>query len=346
MADITYDEWMDLTKKSWKLRSGSLKDVDKAFKAYEDATGPGAKSTALQELSRKFRVWVGTKGGSDLGLGNAIHSIRNRKTDDSGQGPVERLQSLIRGVKLSNVAIVRDLQAEVPDRLVMDSTLNTDLKTRFKVRETYDRAARAVDLGRTAALKASTAGTAERTLYERWFGAYDATRAQAVRRNLKGLCDLFNSGVIIVHDARTLVGAWGDCFGFAMPGDKKNYVEFTVGRAFFDKKGWAKVPGQTLQERNEAVQLALASAYSETSDWTVGTMIHELGHAANSLPDVDFQAPSSYQVSPGGLTPMGWTQCSTPALDQALALADPDLAVVNTDSYGQFCREALQNAGA
>lgn len=344
MADITYDDWMDQTKKSWKRRSSALSGVDKAFKAYEDATTGGVKASALQELARLFRVWIQSKGGSDLGLGNALTSIRNRQADGSGQGPVERLQSLIRGAKMTNVAIVRDLQAELPDRLVMEASLRASAFDKGKVQETYDRARRAVELGRDMALQAATSGSAGNTLYVRWFGVFSQERARTVRANLKGLCDLFSTGVIIVKDARGLQGAWGDCFGFAMPGKQKNYVEFSVGRAFFLKNGWTKTPGSTPQERSTAVATALSQAYLNTSDWTVGTMIHELGHATNRLPDVDFQAPNIYQVSPGGLTSSGWEQCSTPALDQALALADPDLAVQNTDSYGQFCREALQTS--
>ncbi len=156
---------------------------------------------------------------------------------------------------------------------------------------------------------------------------------------------LFDTGVIIVKDARTMPGVWGDCYGFAMPGDKKNYVEFTIGRAFFLKTGYTVVPGATPNERRDAVQAALRDAYSSLSDWTIGTMVHELGHATNNLPDVDFMGPATYQISPGGMTPDGWEQCSYPAIDKALAIARPDLAVQNTDCYGQCAREALSVSG-
>jgi hypothetical protein len=342
MAEITYDEWMTLTAKSWKRRSPELKRVDKAFEAYSKAKTSGVKTNALQELSRVFKLWVTAQQDKhDQGIHD---SIRNRKKDEHGQGPAERLQSLIRGSQVSNVAIRRDLQAEVPDRLVMDVSLR-NLKDSSKVREAYNRSNLAAHEGRDLLLKASTGGTPARTVYERWFGPYTVDRASVVRGNIKGLCDLFDIGVIIMKDARQLAGAWGDCFGFAMPGNKRNYVEFTLGRAFFLKKGWSVLPGANPAQRRAAVAQALTEAYSEMSDWTVGTMIHELGHATNNLPDVDFQAPNSYQVSPGGLTPDGWDQCSTPALDMALAIARPDLAVLNTDNYGQFCREALQATG-
>ena len=289
-----------------------------------------------------FKIWVTLQNTKhDQGI---VDSIRNRKKDEHGQGPAERLQSLIRGTQLSNVAIVRDLQAEVVDRLVMDASLRS-LKDSSKVRETYNRSSLAVHEGRDLLLKANSAGSAARATYVRWFGAYNADRAAVVRQNIKNLCTLFDTGVITMKDARQMVGAWGDCFGFAMPGTQKNYVEFTVGRAFFLKTGWTVAPGATPLQRRDAVALALTEAYTSMSDWTVGTMIHELGHATNALPDVDFQAPNSYQVSPGGLTPNGWDQCSTPALDMALAIARPDLAVQNTDSYGQFCREALEATG-
>lgn len=344
MAEITYDDWMDQTKKSWTRRSTELKRVDTAFKAYSEAVGSGAKTTSRQELARVFRLWVSAKGGTDLNLGGALTSVRNRKVDEHGQGPVERLQSLIRSAKMSNVAIVRDLQAEVPDRLVMDASLR-GLKDSSKVRETYERAKLAVHEARDLVLEAGRVGTNGRTVYERWFGTYSADNHRVVKANIVNLCKLFDSGVIIVKDARTMLGDWGDCFGFAIPGNKADYVEFSVGRAFFLKQGWNVQPGASAQQRKAAVVQALSEAYANTSDWTVGTMIHELGHAANRLPDVDFQAPATYQVSPGGMTPDGWQQCSTPALDQALALADPALAIQNTDSYGQFCREALQAGG-
>jgi len=81
MADITYDDWMDQTKKSWKRRSSALSGVDKAFKAYEDATTGGVKASALQELARLFRVWIQGKGGSDLGLGLAGWACLRRQPD-------------------------------------------------------------------------------------------------------------------------------------------------------------------------------------------------------------------------------------------------------------------------
>ncbi|MEY4589877.1 MAG: Lysine-specific metallo-endopeptidase, partial [Pseudomonadota bacterium] len=273
------------------------------------------------------------------GKHDLMHSIRNRKVDSEGFGPVERLQSLIRSSTVSNVAIIRDLNREVQDRLVMDTTLSSSMFDRNKVSETYNRSKLAVSNALAAVLKTGTAG-AERTRFVKWFGAYNEARKQEVVKNFRNLNSLFTSGVIIVKDARAIPGAWGDCFGFAMPGNKQNYVEFSVGRAFFLKQGYNTMPGATPQERGDAVKLALAQAYANTSDWTVGTMIHELGHAINNLPDVNFQAPATYAIHPG-MTPGGWTQVSTPDLDEALAIARPELAVQNTDNYGQFARECL-----
>ncbi len=335
VMDITYDEWMSQTKKRFHRRSTELRRVDTAFKAFQKGKDKKLNTTDLMRiLARHFKVWTGIKGGDHLS------SIRNRKKNANDSGPVERLQSLIRTQKYSNITVLRDLNAEVPDKLVLDSSLSCNAMDKAKVTETYNRSKKAVHKARDILLKAKSAGAA-RDLYERWFGAYDATRHASVISNYNQLCKLFTSGVIIVHDARQQMDVWGDCFGFATPGNKQNYVEFTVGRAFFMKTGFNVPPGATAHQRSAAVKLALANAYNNTSDWTVGTMIHELGHATNNLPDVDYQAPSTYQVSPGGITPSGWDQCSTPDLDLALALNSPALAVVNTDSYGQCAREAL-----
>ncbi len=335
MTDITYDEWMNQTKKRFHRRSAELKRLDAAFKAFERSKGSGS---SLQNLAQAFNIWVGIKGSDYLG------SIRNRKLDASGVGPVEKLQSLIRTHRMSNIATIRTLHRDVPDRLVLDATLSANIGDKTKLRETYNRAKMAVHVARDTVLKAKTAGP-EQTLYEKWFGTFESTRHLQVVKNFQGLCNLFDTGVIIVHDARAQMDAWGECFGFAMPGNKKNYVEFTVGRAFFLKTGYHVVPGATHRQRGQAVRQALKQAYKNTTDWTVGTMVHELGHATNNLPDVDFQAPNTYQVSPGGMTPDGWEQCSTPALDVDLALASPDLAIVNTDNYGQCAREALALKG-
>ena len=132
--------------------------------------------------------------------------------DESGRGPVERLQSLIRTAQMSNVGIKRDLEGSAPDRLVADASLK-NLKDKSKVQETYNRSSLAVHKGRDLLLQARTAGTTGRTVYERWFGAYTADRALIVRNNIKGLCNLFDSGVIILKDARSMPGFWGDCFG-------------------------------------------------------------------------------------------------------------------------------------
>jgi len=335
MTDISYNDWMTLTKKSFRRRSPELKRVDTAFNAFQKKRDKKLNTTQeMRNLASQFKVWAGIKGGDHLS------SIRNRKRDANDLGPVERLQSLIRTQKFSNMVILRDLNAEVPDKLVLDASLSLKLGDKYKVTETYNRAKKGVHRARDMLLKAKSPGP-ERVLYERWFGAYNAIRHTAVIKNYSQLCKLFTSGVIIVHDARSQMDAWGDCFGFAMPGKKQNYVEFTVGRAFFLKTGYSVAPGATRLQRSSAVKLALSKAYSETSDWTVGTMIHELGHATNNLPDVDFQAPATFQVSPGGLTPPGWDQCSTPDLDLALAINSPALAVRNTDNYGQCAREAL-----
>lgn len=118
-----------------------------------------------------------------------------------------------------------------------------------------------------------------------------------------------------------------------------------MGQGFFSKTGFKVAPGATPADRKLAFQQALEQSYSKTSDWTVGTMEHELSHATNGLPDVDFQAPSTYEVAPPGLTRNGWEQVSTPDLDLALAVARPDLAVLNVDNYGQCVCEALEASG-
>ncbi len=201
MAEITFDEWMDLSKKRFRKRSEELKKVDASVNAFEKATTPGVKAQKLQDLARDFQLWAKLK------TSGYTESIRNRKLDDEGQGPAERLQTLIRTHQLSNVAIVRDLEADVPDRLVLDVSLK-NLKDSSKVRETDNRANLAVHAARDSLLKAVTGGTAGRTLYERWFGTYDATRYSDVKANFRGLCDLFDKGVIIVHDARQLTNGW------------------------------------------------------------------------------------------------------------------------------------------
>ncbi|MEY4590253.1 MAG: hypothetical protein RL497_2329, partial [Pseudomonadota bacterium] len=48
MTDITYTQWMDLTKKRFHSRTDELKKVDKAFKQYEDG---GKRAADLQELA-------------------------------------------------------------------------------------------------------------------------------------------------------------------------------------------------------------------------------------------------------------------------------------------------------
>lgn len=333
---ITYKDWAKLTSKTFHRRSPQLQQIDKAFKEFELARG-SSKDQALQKLATKFNDWKRLKGQDQY-----LNSMRNRKQNETGQGPVELLESLIRINSVGSRGNLRRKENDLSkmERLIVDDSL----KGRFdkiKVQETYNRSARAIEKARDALIRARIANTPERILYTRWFGTYNEIRYNTVKSNIMRLHELFTLGVIIIHDARSQQDAWGDCYGFAMPGKKKNFVEFTVGRAFFEQVGFQVVPGATRQQRSRAAKDALIDAYKNTTDWTVGTMIHELGHAINELPDVDFKTPSSYQVSPGGLTPNGWEQCSTPDLDIALALADPTLAVRNTDSYGQFSREAL-----
>src|SRR5208337_3682412 len=80
---MQYKTWIDLTKKRGYPRSTTLKTLDAALKAYQKNTG------TIQQLRTAFDTWNATKPGF-------VQTMRNRKLDQQGLGPVERLWRYIR----------------------------------------------------------------------------------------------------------------------------------------------------------------------------------------------------------------------------------------------------------
>jgi hypothetical protein len=100
-----------------------------------------------------------------------------------------------------------------------------------------------------------------------------------------------------------------------------------IGRAFFS-----------------AAPQANSTYYKSDTDYTVGTLIHELAHAGFSASDVP-TVSSGLALDATGMPPRGAPVCNDQSEDRKLAQANPAGAIQNADNYNQFARAVLQDAG-
>jgi hypothetical protein len=79
-----------------------------------------------------------------------------------------------------------------------------------------------------------------------------------------------------------------------------------------------------------------ATGFNTSTDFTVGTIIHELAHACFGASDVPTVAAGGKAQLDGSGMPLVGAVCNDADSDKDLAADDPDAALLNADNYGQF----------
>jgi hypothetical protein len=319
---ITYEDWMNLTKKRFYKRSSALKDVDKWFELYDQHPD---NSTYLDNLAKAFKTWRDTKtredepgGGVAMPRAPLLDTIRNRNKDENGLGPVDRLAVLLRQAKVSNVGI-RKTVTPIDDRVVIDGNTFTTHEL-VRIEEATRRITKAVRDARDAVVRANRVG-ANRDRYEMWFGIFDQSNYNEVKKNFMRLDKVCSNGGLIFMDGRS-DPTYGQVFAWTFRGNHEVFVNMWLGTAFFSGVG----------------------SYEVSSDATVVTLVHEMSHACFMASDVPTVA-SGQALDGNGNPPGGAAVCNDAAEDQNLAVHDPDSAIRNADNYGQFAWAVLQELG-
>lgn len=180
--------------------------------------------------------------------------------------------------------------------------------------------------------------------YRRFFGAYNLTRLQTVRKNYQTMRLVLDGqrgstrGSLFIVDARNFNNDFRDVFAFTYPNmyTNKGYVVVWIGRAFFSSVGSGK------------------GFYDKSSDETLGTLVHELTHACFGSVDVP-PSGSGWSLNTHGVPVDSFgnygdefnipPQVSTETDDESLAQTNPADAIRNADNYGQFTRAVLALTG-
>jgi hypothetical protein len=199
----------------------------------------------------------------------------------------------------------------------------------------------------TAGLPEPPAGTAK-NLFVKYFGPWDHQRFTDVLTNFECIRNAFDTKIMLYDVRNTQDGRdwYAACFNGKVAVDPSsnrvtNRVKMVIGRDFFTK-GKAKIARHVVFNPQ--------AVYSSTSDATIGTIIHEMAHGsfyAVDAPIVLPGTPPTWSATPNltagdhyGESPdKANNQSSTPADDELLASAFPNVAIRNADNYGQFARQ-------
>jgi hypothetical protein len=226
-----------------------------------------------------------------------------------------------------------------PDPVIATADLRPPLNRSEinRINEAISRTGQAIDAAirglSTLRPAAGTALDANQQLYKRFWGAFDATRKTKIQQNFQQLARFAsgsrggNQGTIAIIDARN-DSEKADWFAATTRNSvQNNTVRFWLGRTFFIGTG----------------------NYAVSSDATIVTFVHELSHAVFDALDVP--VPGSPAVlnadgypTVGGVINNSFNAADT-AGDEALANANPAMAVRNADNYGQYAWAQLEAAG-
>jgi hypothetical protein len=306
MTIPTLQQWKDATKGNvFQTRSKLLKDVDTALGSYN--TDPSAPNKKV--LREALRAWMDTKD-------DWATSLRNRK------GAVQDLWNAVQPYRTGGTTPTWTAPplptAPVAGEFYLSQSFEfSNSLARTEVPKALNRAKGMIN---QAYLGINTAKSGpNRTIYERWFGAYDQARWQKVRDNIKDVYDALWLKPVILYFRGEGVSGPNDCpaeagdltpgsyFGAAwkpqhLPSSlDSDYTYIFLGKAFFT-----------------------ADIYRQDS--TGGVIIHELTHAICGTDDVVYKGETTY----------GATLC------RRLATERPALAINNADSYEYLC-ENYQN---
>jgi hypothetical protein len=361
MPVITLDQWMEAARAAVPAhrQSQALAEVTLAFRIYTERV----TTTHLDSLSRVFEVW---RTAGPMGERTALAQAAEDLADTIRAA---QLANRVIVTRASNVGqspyydLITPLRADMPG---LFTVLGRDQRVMplapgdiHKINEAFARARRAAEYARDAMVDIATRRELTRPLsraegdYVDYFGEFHRDRAQAVLQGFRDIVDAFDQRIMVYDVRNTVFGM--SCFAAcevgriarttARQGSRvTSRVTMVIGRGFFSR---------SVPRRDAAGGFSPSVAFDATSDATIGTIVHELAHGcfhAIDAPKVDDSGNWELQpnLTPGdwyGATPDNDEQSSTPEADRRVALKDPDIAIRNADSYGQFARQCLQARG-
>ncbi len=301
---ITFAEWKSMTKRWGVKRSRALRDVDDAFEAYE----LNPSQNRLATLSQAFKTWSNTKQREETRgqmTTTFFKTSRNKTKNEDGLGAVELLRDFIRSQKVSNVVINQQVTG-LTERVAIVEITGAEFTQEegAKVQETIRVLAAAVRQTRDVVIGAARSAGADRTLYAKWFGAFNMNRCREVRDRFQILDRICASKGIVFTDGRNDATNRA-AFAWAYPGNERNFPAMWLGDAFFLRANFGEGSRDALSH-------------------TLGTCVHELTHACFDTDDKDLPATD------------GGHLCNDPKNDCRLAEVAPDDAYANADNYGEF----------
>ena len=337
---------------SWKIRTARLMNRSSQLVAL-DATvttvarsGPGAGDVNILACYQAFLDWKGAKPAEF----NVIKSAADELEADL-RGLYRHAKLPIAGIKSSGVRpvgwnlvafhpVTHSFTTALPPHNQIGALSPIQIQ---RVNESFRRVKNAVTRARDAMITVakrqqfSRPMPIEEQLYTDYFGAYDKDRVVKVRQNFQVLYLAFDStpNMVDLRDTRYGLTCYAACY--------------RANHRVVDTKGSVSLGGK--------VNLFLGRAflgkgdYVNTTDATVGTLVHEFAHGACNAVDVppvnnlgnftharksddaghnDFGASTDNNI-----------QASTDSADKLLAKHKPAYAVVNADCYGQFAKQIL-----
>jgi hypothetical protein len=288
---MKHAKWIELTKRRGYFRSDTLKTLDKALLKYQ--TGQGT----ILELRTAFDNWIGTKPSQ-------VQTMRNRKLDAQGLGPVQRLWRYIRNEQGSTQAQQQGVTYDSKSNVFLTDDGDYTKVERKQVFETVDN----VKAGILAAKESFQGGgflskTNFDAVYTMWFGARDAAREKRVKDIYNRLEKIVCNQSVNVHDDYSAQGE----FGHAYRG-LNDQANIWLGEGFWD------FPDD------------VTARFMSMLDAKVVTAIHEFAHSIVDAAD---------EKLPDGKV------CNDPARDRTLATQLPDKAVNNADNIANYAVDCL-----
>jgi hypothetical protein len=319
-----YAEWKTLTKTIWS-RSTALKAVDDWFEKFENSQYQNQKY--LDNLSQAFKTWSDTKQKTEtIGMMQKVtyKTGRAKKIDQTtGKNAIELIKEFITSHKVSNVVHKEQVTGLIERVAIVERQNNPFSHSEgAKVQEAVRTLAVAIRTARDVVIAAKSPGN-DRTLYEKWFGAFETQRHKTVRDRFQILDEICTKKGIIFNDGRDDPTAAG-AFAWAYPGEERNFPNMWLGDAFFST-------GMGTGRRRQA--------FGDT----LGTLVHELTHACFNTADIPEEALIDTTARDQWGNPVDYGNvavCNDPKNDCRLAERRPAEAIRNADNYGEFVVDA------
>jgi hypothetical protein len=288
---MTHAQWKTLTRKKglFDSRSSELKQLDTALLAYEQGTG------TAKQLRDAFDKWDAKKT-------NVLNTVRNKRLDDQGLGPVARLSRFIHNAEGTALALSHAAEFDAGSNTRLTGWADYTKVHRKIVYEAVGQVREAIK----AAIESFQKGGYYRNdfdgLYQMWFGARDAGRERQVKDKYDRLKAIVVDQTVNVHD---------------------DYAEPDFGHAY---RGHNDVANIWIEEAFWDATDDYKKRFTSMLDARAGTMLHEFAHA---IVDAADERLTDNKV------------CNDSARDRQLALNFPDKAINNADNLALYALDCL-----